>query len=118
MSEEEKDRVVHEYDGIEEYDNQLPRWWLYSLYATVIFAAVYWFAYHSGSFAESPHQAYQTELAQKAKETGTVSPELLSAAKLGVLCASTLAAVLGLLAGRLMLKPCAPNVAQPYCIDQ
>ena len=79
MSDENEDRVVHEIDGIEEYDNQLPRWWLYSLYATVVFAAGYWFVYHSGAFADSPHQAYQTELAQKAKETGTVSPELLSA---------------------------------------
>jgi cytochrome c oxidase cbb3-type subunit III len=76
---EQQDRVVHEIDGIEEYDNQLPRWWLYSLYATMVFAAGYWFVYHSGAFADSPQQAYQTELAQKAKETGTVSPELLSA---------------------------------------
>ncbi len=31
----------HVYDGIEEYDNPLPRWWFYMFVATLIFAAVY-----------------------------------------------------------------------------
>lgn len=79
MSDEDKDRVVHEVDGIEEYDNQLPRWWLYTLYATIVFAAGYWFVYQSGAFADQPMAAYQAELAKKAKSTGTVSPELLAA---------------------------------------
>jgi cytochrome c oxidase cbb3-type subunit 3 len=78
-STDEKDRVVHEIDGIEEYDNQLPRWWLYSLYLTMVFAAGYWFVYHSGGFADQPLQIYQAELQKKAKSTGTVSPELLAA---------------------------------------
>jgi cytochrome c oxidase cbb3-type subunit 3 len=76
---DEEDRVVHEVDGIEEYDNQLPRWWLYTLFGAIAFAAGYWFIYQSGGFADSPYQAYQAELAKRAKETGTVSPELLAA---------------------------------------
>lgn len=31
----------HEYDGIEEYDNPLPRWWFYMFLLTFIFSAVY-----------------------------------------------------------------------------
>lgn len=31
----------HVYDGIEEYDNPLPRWWFYLFLATFIFAAAY-----------------------------------------------------------------------------
>lgn len=33
--------VGHEWDGIEELNNPLPRWWLWTLYATVIWALVY-----------------------------------------------------------------------------
>ncbi|WP_326523851.1 cytochrome-c oxidase, cbb3-type subunit III [Sphingomonas sp.] len=37
--------VGHEWDGIEELDTPMPRWWLYSLYATIIFSIGYCIAY-------------------------------------------------------------------------
>ncbi|MFA5988137.1 MAG: cytochrome-c oxidase, cbb3-type subunit III [Sphingomonas sp.] len=33
--------VGHEWDGIEELDTPMPRWWLYILYATIVFAFGY-----------------------------------------------------------------------------
>ena len=42
-----KDRYLggHEYDGIRELDNKLPRWWVYLFILTIIFAAVYLLGY-------------------------------------------------------------------------
>ena len=32
----------HEWDGIKELNNPLPRWWLWIFYATVIWSVIYW----------------------------------------------------------------------------
>jgi cytochrome c oxidase cbb3-type subunit 3 len=34
----------HEWDGIRELDNPMPRWWLWTFYATILWAAGYWIA--------------------------------------------------------------------------
>lgn len=37
--------VGHEWDGIEELNNPLPRWWLWSFYACILFSIAYCVAY-------------------------------------------------------------------------
>jgi len=39
------DTTGHEWDGIEEYNNPLPRWWLYLFIITIVFAVVYLILY-------------------------------------------------------------------------
>jgi cytochrome c oxidase cbb3-type subunit 3 len=51
MASREKDDISgtettgHEWDGIKELNNPLPRWWLWTFYATIIFALGYGIAY-------------------------------------------------------------------------
>lgn len=69
MSEENKpDQLTHhEYDGIKEYDNPLPRWWLFTFYITIVFAFGYWGFYHVLGAGWMPTQAlaYENSMAEK-----------------------------------------------------
>lgn len=46
MSEKPKtgeDRLLdHQYDGIQEYDNPMPRWWINIFWATILYSALYY----------------------------------------------------------------------------
>lgn len=76
--------IVHEYDGIEEQDNQLPRWWLWTFYATIVFSVGYWFHYHTFKTGAHPLATLEAEESaakaaeiEKLAKAGTVTPELL-----------------------------------------
>ncbi len=54
---------VHVYDDdIQECDNLLPRWWLYTLYGTILFALGYWFYFHVFGLGAMPVDTYRQEL--------------------------------------------------------
>ena len=39
----EQDHLLdHSYDGIQEFDNPMPRWWVYIFWATIVFSILYW----------------------------------------------------------------------------
>jgi cytochrome c oxidase cbb3-type subunit 3 len=63
---------VHVYDGIEEHDNFLPRWWLGILYGTIVFAIGY-FTYYVMGPGPTLEQEYQAE-AKKIEETLASQP--------------------------------------------
>lgn len=47
MADQEKDKLMdHDADGIQEYDNSLPKWWLYGFYFTIIMSVIYFFYFH------------------------------------------------------------------------
>jgi cytochrome c oxidase cbb3-type subunit 3 len=83
MSDHDDDggRVIHEVDGIQEYDNKLPNWWLYTLYGTVVFAVLYWFHYHQTKFGDLPPVEYQNEMdrfaEEEAKRAGPITADKL-----------------------------------------
>jgi cytochrome c oxidase cbb3-type subunit 3 len=39
------DTTGHQWDGIKELNNPLPRWWLYVFYATIVWSFAYWVVY-------------------------------------------------------------------------
>ncbi len=41
----EPDKTGHSWDGIEEYNNPLPRWWLWTFYVTIVWALIYTILY-------------------------------------------------------------------------
>jgi cytochrome c oxidase cbb3-type subunit 3 len=69
MSREEyKDRILghaDEADGIEEYDNKLPAWWLGIFFVTIVGGTAYAIDYHLVSH-RSEAQAYDREVAEAA----------------------------------------------------
>lgn len=64
---DEKDQLTdHNYDGILEYDNPLPNWWLLTFMGTIIFAFLYWLHYE---IAGGPTLSQQLEAAMHEIET-------------------------------------------------
>lgn len=54
----------HNYDGIRELDNNLPPWWKYGFYLTIVFAVVYLFHFHVLHTGKLQLAEYQQQLAQ------------------------------------------------------
>jgi cytochrome c oxidase cbb3-type subunit III len=72
----------HDYDGIREYDNPLPNWWLLIFYASVIFSYAYWMHYHvagTGQGLVAELNAEQAESARKAAASKPLTDDLLVA---------------------------------------
>jgi len=57
----------HDYDGIKELDNNLPPWWKWGFYATILFSFVYLIGYHVTGTGKLQLEEYNDELALAAK---------------------------------------------------
>ncbi len=64
LEEEESVLMDHEYDGIRELDNNLPPWWKYGFYLTIIFSVIYIYRYHFSESGKLQLDEYNTEMAK------------------------------------------------------
>jgi len=56
--------LEHEYDGIREYDNPLPRWWLWMWAGSFVFSLGYFFHYHVSHNGTSVADGYEQDMAE------------------------------------------------------
>jgi cytochrome c oxidase cbb3-type subunit III len=54
----------HEYDGIREYDNPLPRWWVWMWAGSFFFSVGYFFHYHVSHNGTSVSDDYLADMAE------------------------------------------------------
>ena len=62
----EKGEIIlreHEYDGIQEYDQKLPNWWLFTFYGAVVWFVVYWLLYYNTSTFKTDHEKVEAHIA-------------------------------------------------------
>ena len=51
-----------EYDGIQEYDNRLPNWWLGTFFLTIIFGFAYWMYFYTFPYGDKQSDEYHAAL--------------------------------------------------------
>ncbi len=76
----EQDQIREDqYDGIQEYDNNLPKWWLGIFYLSIIFGIVYWVHYYVFQTGNYQKEEMEKELAlHKAMHSPVESAEKVS----------------------------------------
>jgi cytochrome c oxidase cbb3-type subunit 3 len=73
-SHDEQVVLDHDYDGIRELDNLLPRWWLYLFYVSIVFSIVYLVFYHILGLGFTSGEEYQRQVNPKFERTVSRSP--------------------------------------------
>lgn len=53
----------HVFDGIQEFDQKLPNWWLFTFYTAIVFFVGYWVVYYSTNLMQSPTQNINAKMA-------------------------------------------------------
>ena len=81
MAKSDDDRLLdHEYDGIREYDNPMPRWWLWIFYATILFVPLYYLAPGDIGAGKGMVASYDAEMAAHKAAEPPAAPTLSDSA--------------------------------------
>lgn len=65
----------HSYDGIEEFDNPLPQWWVMLFILTTLFGVGYMFYYHVAEIGDLQLQEYANEFIQDENAPKSETPK-------------------------------------------
>ena len=55
--------LEHSYDGIQEYDNPMPRWWVFIFWATIVFSLLYVVNVPGSAAARAASPDYEADMA-------------------------------------------------------
>lgn len=72
----------HEYDGITELDNNLPPWWKYGFYITIVWAVVYMFYYQILEIGDLQEAEYLAEMEEGERAVAAyklANPQMINA---------------------------------------
>jgi cytochrome c oxidase cbb3-type subunit 3 len=71
----DQDRLLdHEYDGIQEYDNPMPRWWIATFWITIIFSILYVLNVPGMGAGKGRVADYEAEMAKAAELAAANDP--------------------------------------------
>jgi len=107
----------HEWDGLEELNRPLPRWWLWLFYATVVWAIGYWIvypawplvsSYTNGAFNWHSRAAVATDLAALQQQRNQMMTRLAAASLPEIESTPALLDFARALGGRAFADNCAP----------
>lgn len=66
----------HVYDGIQEYDQKLPNWWLFTWYITMVWFVIGWLAYYQLGVGQTDQEIVDAQMAKieavRAEEMGSL----------------------------------------------
>lgn len=71
--------ILHEYDGILEADNRLPRWWLVTFFGAIVFGGLYWGYYEMWRFGPNARANYSAEMQARLDRGGEITEDALLA---------------------------------------